>query len=250
MVQYLHQCAFITVVHTWTKSIDAGYFSTWPGLTSKLVRKHLPKLIATAKGHLKQDQQNIRSTKPSIATAPLVLPSQNAPPVRSHQVFVDTVKLTGKVSTDQTGRFSVTSSRVSKYLMVLYNHNRNKIIPEPIKSRSESELIRSYAVLHSKLTNQGLRPKFQMLNNECTAGLKDYMRREGITFQLLPPPHLHQTNSSERAIQTFKDHLIYGITSCDPVFLMHLWDRLLSQSTLTLNLLRPSRMNPRLSTEA
>ena len=87
-----------------------------------------------------------------------------------------------------------------------------------------------------------------MLDNKCPAGLKDYMSREGITYQLLPP-HLHRTNSSKRAIQTFKDHLIAGITSCDPNFPLHLWDRLLAQATLTLNLLRPSRINPKLSAE-
>ena len=123
--------------------------------------------------------------------------------------------------------------------MVLYDHDSNAIIPEPIKSRSEAELIRSYSVLHSKLTNWGLRPKFQMLDNECPDGLKDYMRRKGITFQLVPP-HLH----------TFKDYLIAGIASCDPDFPLYLWDRLLDQATLTLNLLRPSRINPRLSAEA
>ena len=54
------------------------------------------------------------------------------PPAQSQQVFVETVKLTGKVSTDQIGRFPVTSSRGSKYLMVLYNHDSNAIIPKPI----------------------------------------------------------------------------------------------------------------------
>ena len=88
-----------------------------------------------------------------------------------------------------------------------------------------------------------------MLDNGCPAGLKDYMRREGIIFQLVPP-HLHRTNSADRAIQTFKDDLIVGITSCDPDFPLHLWDRLLAQATFTLNLLRPSRINPRLSAEA
>ena len=56
LVQYLHRCAFSPVIHTWTKAINAGYFATWPGLTSELVHKHLPKLLATAKGHLKQDR--------------------------------------------------------------------------------------------------------------------------------------------------------------------------------------------------
>ena len=79
LVQYLHRCAFSPVVHTCTKAIDAGYFSTWPGLTSELVQKHLPKLLANAKGHLKKDRQNISSTKLSIDIAYLVLPSQHAP---------------------------------------------------------------------------------------------------------------------------------------------------------------------------
>ena len=159
LVQYLHRCALSPVLHTWTKAIDAGYFATWPSLTSELVRKHLPKLLATAIGHLKQDRKNIHSTKPSITTAPLVLPSQHAPLARYHQVFVETVELTGKVSTDQTGRFPVTSSCSSKYLMFLYDHDSNAIIPDPIKSRSEAELIRAYSVIHSKLTNRGLLPK-------------------------------------------------------------------------------------------
>ena len=64
------------------------------------------------------------------------------------------------------------------------------------------------------------------------------------------PPNYTKKNSDERTIQTFKDHLISGITSCDPDFPLHLWDCLLSQATLTLNLLRPSRINPQLSAEA
>ena len=74
------------------------------------------------------------------------------------------------------------------------------------------------------------------------------MHREGISFHV--SPHLHRTNYADCAIHTFKDHLIAGITSCDPDFPLHLWDCLLSQATLTLNLLRPSRINPRLSVEA
>ena len=49
LVQYLHWFSFIPVVRTWTKAIDAGYFATWTGLTSDLVRKHLPKLLENGK---------------------------------------------------------------------------------------------------------------------------------------------------------------------------------------------------------
>ena len=96
--------------------------------------------------------------------------------------------------------------------MVLYEHDRNTIILELIKLRSQSELIRSYNILHSKLTDCGLRPKFQMLDNKCPAGLNNYMRRNGVTFQIVPP-QLHRNNSAECAIQNFKDHMIAGISS-------------------------------------
>ena len=64
------------------------------------------------------------------------------------------------------------------------------------------------------------------------------------------PPYLHHTNAAERAIQTYKDHLIAGLSICDPNFPLHLWDRLIPHATLTLNLLRPSCLNPRLLAEA
>ena len=61
------------------------------------------------------------------------------------------------------------------------------------------------------------------------------------------PPHIHQHNSAERAIQTFINHFIAGLASTDPNFPLSNWCRLLPQAELTLNLLRPSRLNPKLS---
>jgi hypothetical protein len=52
-VQYFQRTCFSPVSKTWTQTIDAGFFATWPDLTSALVRKHLPKSVATAKGHLR-----------------------------------------------------------------------------------------------------------------------------------------------------------------------------------------------------
>ena len=44
--------------------MNSGNFSTWPGLTAELISKHLPKSLATAKGHNKLDRKNVRSTRP------------------------------------------------------------------------------------------------------------------------------------------------------------------------------------------
>jgi hypothetical protein len=63
----------------------------------------------------------------------------------------------------------------------------------------------------------------------------------------LPPPGIHRRNAAERAIRTFKNHFIAGLCGVDQYFPLHLWDRLLPQAILTLNLLRGSRINPKLS---
>ena len=67
-----------------------------------------------------------------------------------------------------------------------------------------------------------------------------------LKYQLVPP-HIHRANKAERAIQTMKGHLKAGLATVDPDFPIHEWDRLLDQCELTLNLLRASRLNPKLS---
>ena len=164
-------------------------------------------------------------------------------------VYLQTVEFTGKVSTDKTGRFSVTCYRGSKYLMVLYDHVSNAIVADPLTSRSERKLIRATCVLHSYFSNRGLTPQYQMLDTECPGGLKQFLRNSSVKFQVVPL-HLHRTNATECAIQTYKDHLVAGLSICDPNFPLRLWDRLVPNATLTLNLLRPSCLNPKISTEA
>ena len=63
-------------------------------------------------------------------------------------------------------------------------------------------------------------------------------------------PHQHRVNAAERAIQTFKNHFIAGLCTVDPNFPLQLWCDLLPQAQLTLNILRQSRINPRLSAHA
>ena len=80
LVQYLHRAALITVHLTWIKAIERGYYASWPGLTTKSVRKSLPKSIHTAKGHLRQEQKKslIHQKKPSVI--PSVMTSPNPIP--------------------------------------------------------------------------------------------------------------------------------------------------------------------------
>jgi hypothetical protein len=62
--------------------------------------------------------------------------------------------------------------------------------------------------------------------------------------------HCHRRNAAKRAIRTFKEHFEAGNSLVELSFPMHLWDRLLPQAAITLNLLRTSRLHPELSDAA
>ena len=60
-----------------------------------------------------------------------------------------------------------------------------------------------------------------------------------IQYQLVPAGN-HIRNAAEHSIQTFKHHHVAGILGVDPNFPLHLWDKLLPQCEITLNMLHAS----------
>jgi hypothetical protein len=53
----------------------------------------------------------------------------------------------GQIYTDQTGRFPVVSSKGNKYIMILYDYDRNTILANPIKDRTSPDLLRAFQVM-------------------------------------------------------------------------------------------------------
>jgi len=82
-------------------------------------------------------------------------------------------------------------------------------------------------------------------SNKASCALQKHMTAEGIDYQLVPP-NLHHHNAAKRVIHTFKNHFIAGLCSTDKNFPIHLWDQLLPQAELSLNLLQGSCINPNL----
>jgi hypothetical protein len=130
--------------------------------------------------------------------------------------------------------------------MVCYVYDCKYIKVIPMKSRSASEWVKAYDHIHQELTVKGFKPKLQTLDNEASDALKNFFTANDVEYQLVPP-HCHRRNAAERAIRTFKEQFVVGISSVDPTFPLHLWDRILLQAEITLNLLRTSRLHPQLS---
>jgi hypothetical protein len=134
-------------------------------------------------------------------------------------------------------------------MMILYDYDSNHIFAQPMKKRQGPTIVKAYAIFHKRLCTAGLKSRLQQLDNECSKSLKAFMHANDVNFQIVPPG-IHRGNAAERAIRTFKNHFIAGLCSVNKNFPIHLWDQLLPQAEITLNLLRGSRINPKLSASA
>jgi hypothetical protein len=94
-------------------------------------------------------------------------------------------------------------------------------------------------LLTNTITIRGCKPSLNILDNEASQTIKRAITKSDATYQLVEP-HNHRVN-------TFKNHFIAGFCSTDPSFPVYLWDKLVPQALLTLNLLRTLRPNPGLS---
>ena len=212
---------------------------------------------ATAKGHLNQEKQHLQSTKNTELlhqidddTDFFPLPD-TTPPIRTNNIMALVVPFRERNTTysDQTGRFPHISSRGNAYLLIVYDYDSNAILVEPLKSRAAAGIKNAWLKINTFLESRGRKPDLHILDNECAAEFKHALTKNKIQYQLVPP-HVHRRNAAERAIQTFKHHFLAGLASADPDFPVAEWDRLLPQAVLTLNLLRNSRVNPKLSSHA
>lgn len=246
LVEFAHAALFLPSLSTLHQALKRGHIHNFPGLTEHTLKKYPPKSIATVKGHLDQIRKNQKSTKAvRFETDEEEVLIEQAEP-KSHMCYTAIMETTGQVYTDQTGKFITPSSTGNNYMLILYDYDSNAILCEAFKSRNATDILQAYTTLHKKLCSVGLKPQLQRLDNECSDILKQYMTEQDIDYQLVPP-HVHRQNAAERAIRTFKNHFIAGLCSVDKNFPLHLWDKLIPQAVITLNLLRPARINPKLS---
>ena len=242
-VAYYHACLGSPPLSTFCHAIDAGHLVTLPTLTSNQVRRHPPQSMATHQGHLDQTRSNQRSTKRRWQTRDLYvnLVEDMESPTTLHRA--------GTTFSDMTGKFIMQSSQGNNYILVVFDGDSNYIFAEPLPSRSAEQIFKAYNKIHQILLNRGLEPRLHITDNETSAQLRQFLTSRGVQYQLVPP-NQHRANAAERAIRTFKNHFIATLCSCDMNFPLKLWDRLLEQAVITLNLMRTSSINERLSAYA
>jgi hypothetical protein len=212
LVHYLHKALFSPTKSALLQAVKDGHLITWPVLTEDAINKHLKLTPATAMGNMNQLRQNIRSTsKDPVGQQPT---PDTYLGTKTHLVYAVIVDQ-GQLYTDLTGKFPVRSSKGNSYVMVCYIYDCNYVKVIPMKSRSASEWVKAYDTVHQELTANDFKPKLQTLDNEASAALKNFFTVNDIAYQLVPP-HCHRRNAAERAIRTFKEHFVAGLSSVDP----------------------------------
>ena len=68
------------------------------------------------------------------------------------------------------------------------------------------------------------------LDNEASEEYKRSIKNKWNAKYQLMPTHTHQSNTVERAIHTFKAHLLSILAGVAPYFPRNLWDLLLPQA--------------------
>ena len=134
--------------------------------------------------------------------------------------------------------------------MVMVEIDSNAILVEPLKSRKDQELTRAYKVLMQRLQQAGIVPKKHVLDNEVSQAMKSIIKEEYRMEMELVPPGCHRRNAAEVAIRNFKAHFLSVLAGTAEDFPPSLWDRLLPQTEITLNLLRQSNATPTVSAYA
>ena len=121
--------------------------------------------------------------------------------------------------------------------MITYHCDANLILVEPFRSRKDKHCLLAYDKLMRRIHDNKLTIDLQIIDNEASAEYKRAIKEKWNANYQLVPPNRHQINAAERAICTFNTHFISILANVAPDFPRNLWDLLLTQTKLTLNLL-------------
>ncbi len=88
------------------------------------------------------------------------------------------------------------------------------------------------------------------MDNEVSENMKNHIKDNCRLTVELVPPGCHQQNAAEVAIRNFKAHFLSVLAGVAKDFPPSLWDQLLPQTEITLNLLRQSNAMPTVSAYA
>jgi hypothetical protein len=250
-VAFWHAAFGSPPISTLHRALQRGYLRGIPQFTDKMLMANMPNSKATARGHLDMTRQGQHSTKPnSVSSRPATVITPTVEEIlsdeedRSDVLLLKLFPMADINHSDLTGRFPVTSRKGNNYLLVSTYHGY--IHCEAMISRQQAQYIKAFSATLDHFQSLGHSPQYQRCDNETSKGLEDLLRTRGLTVQYVAPSD-HRGNRAERAIRDVKNTLIAMLGSADPQCPADLWDEMIFQASLSLNLTRPCSTRPELS---
>jgi hypothetical protein len=143
---------------------------------------------------MKKTPAGVRSTRTApfhtIHKPPIVIPTQDHPsdnadcfpPQESNNInhvfcwaaLADLID--GTTYTDLTGRFPTMSLENNQYVFVAYDYTTNATIVRAITDRESNTIVKAFDDIFSYLDSKGFKPRFNVLNNEASHAITEYLR--------------------------------------------------------------------------
>jgi hypothetical protein len=121
--------------------------------------------------------------------------------------------------------------------MVMVEIDSNDILVEPMKTHKDAKMIRAYNTLLLRLKRAGITPKKHVIDNKVSDNMKNHICDTCKLDMELVPPGCHRHNTAEVAIHNFKAHFVSVLAGVANNFPPNLWDWLLPQTKITINLI-------------
>ncbi len=208
----------------------------WPMLTERNIQKYYPKTIKAAKGHLNQTRKNVQSTKVK-ATLLETCNTSHLHGKKVRDVYTQMYMIHETKFSNQTGQFPIQSLHGIKYIMVIVEIDSNTILVEPMKNCKDAKMIQAFNALLLQLKQAGIVPKKHVLDNEVSENMKNHICDTYKLDMELVPPGCHRRNAAKVAICNFKAHFLSVLARVANDFSSNLWDWLLPQTKITINLI-------------
>jgi hypothetical protein len=154
LIGFYHACLGFPVKQTWLDATKAGNLNTFDSLTYSNIARYFPDADETILGHLAQQRQNVRSTRPRQPRAPSGLPNPvidlSTPVLATNELFLNVLPLS-KLYTDDTGQFPVRARSGNQFIMIAYHADGNLILQQPFKTKSDAHRLADYNTLMTRL---------------------------------------------------------------------------------------------------
>ena len=224
----------------------AGYLNSVPNVTADQIRKYSPDSINTARGHMDQSRKSIwptRTRSKGHTKRSKSGPKSVSSPRRYANALIVQVASTPELFGDLTGRLPTISKKGNTKVLIGYSEDGRFIKSVPMQGDTSDDLIKAYDQLITFFKSKKKIHSVINLDNQTSADLAKYFTDVAKLRYRYVPPGNHRTNHAERDIRTWKNHYTAVMAGADTSFPKNLWDELLDQVDLTLNLMRSSGVN-------